>query len=211
MKRINTIIIVAITICLSGCLTKSLHPFYKKEDVIQKDLLLGTWTDNEKSTWSITRDTISKKFLDPKKSLSKYYIFKQTEKDGKTADFKVHLFKLNNQLFMDFVLDEIHSNLTEMSAYHLVPTHTVAKLDIDNDKNFKIKWYFEGSLGDLLKERKIRIKHEVVSKDSYLLTAETDELQKFLIKYDNYIEEVAKNKKEDDVYAILKFSKSDEK
>ena len=47
----------------------------------------------------------------------------------------------------------------------------------------------EAWLADLLKNNKIRISHETIHKkyqdDSYILTASTDELQKFLIKYGN--------------------------
>ena len=72
-----------------------------------------------------------------------------------------------------------------------MPTHSVAKVvRLDNDE-VQIKWFNEDWLKMLFEQNRIRIAHEAVldenpkNKDDkwYVLTAPTDELQKFIIKY----------------------------
>jgi hypothetical protein len=54
----------------------------------------------------------------------------------------------------------------------------------------QIKWFNEEWLGSLFEQNRIKISHETVKNESgketdnfYLLTASTDELQKFILKY----------------------------
>ena len=58
-------------------------------------------------------------------------------------------------------------------------------------ESFKTEW-----LEDLFKQRKIRIKHEVIKDDEILLTASSKDLQKFVLKY----EEEKKAYKDGDEY-----------
>lgn len=63
-----------------------------------------------------------------------------------------------------------------------VATHNFYKVEFVNDKKILI-YPFDGErLEDLVAQRKIRIKHESVN-DNFVITASTEELQKFIIKY----------------------------
>jgi len=75
----------------------------------------------------------------------------------------------------------------------LVPTHSLAKIDLSGG-NITISWYNEEWLIGLFNKNKIRIAHERVPYDpdlkdpesmQVILTAQTGELQKFIIKYGN--------------------------
>ena len=81
--------------------------------------------------------------------------------------------------------DHCNSGLTGM---HHFPTHTIARVQLNQD-SLMFYWYGDEWLDELLKNNRIRIKHETVdiSKDytRHLLTAPTDDLQKFITKYAN--------------------------
>jgi hypothetical protein len=71
---------------------------------------------------------------------------------------------------------------------HHFPTHTLARVRMDRD-SLMFYWYGDEWLNELFQQNRIRIKHETVElgpDDSrHLLTAPTDELQKFITKYAN--------------------------
>lgn len=188
MKTKPLLLALLLAVIVSSCIVKSLHPFYKPKDVIFKKELIGTWLDQESNKWTI-KQTVHHPGGpipgNPADSLQNNYSVSYTDKDG-TSKFIVHLFQLNHQLYVDFYPDDV--NVPDLTAFHLVKAHSIAKIGISKD-SLSIKWFNEAWLADLLKNNKIRISHETIHKkyqdDSYILTASTDELQKFLIKYGN--------------------------
>ena len=76
-----------------------------------------------------------------------------------------------------------------MIDIHMIPAHTIARIDFVSEDEVVIAWFNEDWLKDLFEENRVKIDHEVIrtaeenfSKE-YVLTASTDELQKFIIKY----------------------------
>jgi hypothetical protein len=183
MKPKNILLIIAIALLVSGCLVKSLHPFYKESDVIFDPSLVGTWLDNDSAKWIIEQSVV-KKFTEESKPQNSYKI-SFYDKD-EVSEFETHMFKLNNQLYVDFIPSSI--KLPELAGYHFVPTHSIAKVSIANDE-ITLKWFNETWLASLFEKNKIRISHETIpdenDDDTYVLTASTEELQKFIIKYGN--------------------------
>ncbi len=92
-------------------------------------------------------------------------------------------FKIKGQIFLDFTPFEVKfgSDLAEM---HLVGIHTFAKLDTKGD-TVELRWLSELVLEELFEQKKIRISHEKIGidKKDILLTASSEELQKFIAKY----------------------------
>lgn len=188
MKTRNLILLGSIFIFFTGCFVKSLHPFYKDDEVIYRKELLGNWLGEDSSAWKIDQGMDFTGFLKPYKP-GNYYLITYTDRKG-TAKFSVHLFKLRDQYFFDFYPVEVEST-NDLLASHLVPMHTVARLE-ESPGKLVIKWYNEEWLINLFKQNKIRIAHEKVpydegtaSEDSFqvILTASTDDLQKFMLKY----------------------------
>jgi hypothetical protein len=76
---------------------------------------------------------------------------------------------------------------------HLLPTHSIAKVEKLTNQNVVIKWFNEEWLREMFVENRIKIRHELVMDDNpkseddgtYLLTASTEELQAFVAKYGN--------------------------
>jgi hypothetical protein len=144
---------------------------------------VNTWTDQDGHQWEIK----------PVKEKSNAYEM-HWRQDGKDVVFLAHLFKLGDALYLDFLpLSDGRSDDGAPAIFnlHLMPTHSIAKVDILNRGEVKIKWFNEEWLRSLFQQNRIRIKHEVIydefPKDDddkmYVLTASTDELQKFVVKY----------------------------
>jgi hypothetical protein len=188
MKTKNFLIVLPLIFLLTGCFVKSLHPFYKENETIFKNELTGRWIGEDSASWEIVQGRKFTGLFKPDAPESSY-IITYTDKKG-TAKFKVHLFSLNKNYFFDFYPEEIDGN-NEMMTAHLVPMHTVAKVNILPGK-LVIQWYNEEWLIGLFKQNKIRIAHEKVpytegkiNDQDYqvVLTASTEDLQKFMLKY----------------------------
>ena len=188
MKAKNVLLAGLMIIFVTGCFVKSLHPFYNETDLLFKKELLGTWAGKDSSVWIIEQGTKSTGFFKPEVPENAYQIT-YIEKKG-TSKFSVHLFKLNNRLFLDFYPQDVDAS-TDMMSSHLAPMHTVAQVTVDPAK-LVIRWYNEEWLIGLFKQNKIRIAHEKIPIEpgkggennfQVILTASTGDLQKFMMKY----------------------------
>ena len=153
---------------LAGCVP-SIHPLYTEDDIVFLPVLLGTWEEEDEGTWTFT-----------KKGDNSYFL--QMVEDDESANFIVHLVSLDDHLFMDFFPgDNDHIEMCAFLSVHYFPVHTFAKVIIDKEK-IEIHCLDPGFIEDLLEQNKIRISHEK-SDDNIILTASTEELQKFVRKY----------------------------
>jgi len=182
MKTKNITIFAIIAIIASSCLVKSLNPFYKDADLVYDPSFLGKWIDNDSSVWIIESYIFqgNKSNVDKKQP----YKFSFIEKGKEPAVFKVHLFTLGEHLYLDFLPYEI--NVPEFTGFHLIPAHSLCRFDMYAD-SLNLKWFNETWLDSLIKEGKTDISYLRVSdKDengNIILTASTDELQKFILQF----------------------------
>jgi len=189
MKTKLIIFAFLLTVTMSSCLVKSLHQFYNDTDLVYKPELNGTWFGNDSATWVISQHKVFSGLMKDEKPGNSYDIV-YTDKKG-TSKFYAHLFRLENQLYLDFFLPDLEG--PDLAVMHLIPAHTLAKVELAKDQ-ITIKWYNEEWLMKLFKENRIRIAHEKIPYDldrdntgdfQVILTAPTSELQKFIIKYGN--------------------------
>ncbi len=182
MKTKTLIIIVTIFLFLGSCIP-SLFPLYFEKDLITNSDLIGTWNeDGSLNTWAFYPD-------EDKKSYNLWFTEKENNniddgREGILGIFETHLFKLGNNYFFDFFPgenDELDEKINTLMAFHLVPAHTFAKVEISKD-TIKILQFDIDYLEELLENGKIRIRH-VRPDDDIILTASTKELQEFFIKY----------------------------
>ena len=106
------------------------------------------------------------------------------------------LIKLNNQYFVDLFPDDECSFFDGVDCKGLdnlfrnyIPAHTFMKFDIVDDK-IALTEFDNERLIKLFHENKIRLAHEIPGDtdddDSYVvITASTDDLQKFITRYSN--------------------------
>ena len=188
MKRTIVIVTILAMAAMSGCLVSSLHPFYKVEDKIYDPAMVGNWIDGDSSIWSITPSQGSEYFMGPEIMDSAYQITYFEEEDKKGI-FIGTLFQIKGITYVDFYpdTDEEHCS-TELTCWHHFPTHTLARVQMNKD-SILLYWFGEEWLNDLFEQNRIRIRHETVDlMDDYsrhVLTASTEELQKFIKKYAN--------------------------
>ncbi len=167
MKRVILIVSIIVMLIVSGCIP-SVHPLYSSDTLAENPLLEGTFMDEEMVRWEF------------RKEFDHYYLY--MNEDGKEAFFFVHLVQLGDYFYLDFYPDKVDAlEINEFLLWHLLPVHLFARIEIHAD-NLELYFFDPEWLEDLLDERKIRIKHEKVT-GNYLITASTEELQKFVTKY----------------------------
>jgi len=212
------VILSLLFLALNSCVVKSLFPFYTNSTIYFEKRFIGNWVDYENAKWEIVRfqDVLLKENKKTKASeldADQFRIYNKYkngyvvyfEKDNTKSSFLAMPFKINNQLFLDFTpieSDKIEELKNDLYKMHLIGTHSLAKFDILNDNEVAISWFSAEKLEQLLDEDKIKIKHEEVGfTETTLLTASSEELQRFIKKY---IESKDNDKWKTDVESSLK-------
>ena len=182
MKTRNLLIIGIIALFFSGCVVYSFYPLYTEKDLFPNELLTGIWIDKDSAIWDFEHAYFGKEV--PENIDSTSYILTMKGEDIKESKFSVHIIKLGGHYFLDFYLEDFLDNEhLDLSSFHIVPVHTFAKIQVAENR-LQINWYDQDWLEKLIKQNKIRIRHEY-NGDYILLTASPKELQKFVTKYVN--------------------------
>ena len=127
-----------------------------------------------------------------------------TEKEGDPTEIKmkVELTKINGDIYMDIF--PMNLDLApDRFVTNFIGAHTFARLVFKDDKWLMYTFDAE-AIRDLIKTKRIRLKHEIVPitkqegnkviyEENFILTASTAELRAFLAKYG----------KEEDLYANI--------
>ncbi len=183
MKPRTIFLILAITGIVFSCIP-SLYPLYREKDLLVDDRLVGIFGDSV-DVWEfrhVDKDMAKTLKGDWQHFQSGFTYKLSVSENGRVEEFATHLLKLGDDLYLDFfpVNYSIKPDLLEMS---LAPSHTFAKVELDDDyvilHFFDIDW-----LEELIEEDRIKISH-IELEDRYLLTAKTEELQKFILKFAN--------------------------
>ncbi len=169
MKTRNVLIsIAALLLLISGCIP-SLHPLYTENDLIFDESLLGSWKKNDEQ-WTFS--------MEDKKS---YHLEIINQED--TSNLFVHMLSLGGYYFLDFYpADNDHVDIPDYLMMNLLAVHTFARFSYDKD-SIHVNFFDPDWLAGLFEQNRIRIKHEVVEDNNIVLTAPTEELQKFVAKY----------------------------
>jgi hypothetical protein len=169
MKRIA--LVALLSLALVGCITPSVYPFYTDKDVVSDEKLIGTWGKNDasKETWTFVKDG------------DKAYTLAIIESSG-TNMISAHLFKLDDHLFMDFLV--FKDDATE------IPPHWLMKVD-QIRPTLKLEGMNAEWVQDYLDKNPGALRHILAPNKSgdtnqhVVLTADTKDLQKFVLKHMN--------------------------
>lgn len=192
--------ILLIMFLLTGCIVKSLHPFYTEDAVYFDDRFLGSWQDNKNTKCEVYsfanmflkinhKGSINDLSVEQKEEYEKYQnAYYVIIRDGsKEATFSAVAFKIEEQIFLDLTPINIDlDNINELASNHLMGMHTLVKLDFSEDgKSVLLKYFSENKLIDLLNENRVKLRYEKIGHNeaNYVLTASSKELQRFLKKY----------------------------
>ncbi|MGA2173065.1 MAG: hypothetical protein ABSG82_08690 [Sedimentisphaerales bacterium] len=171
---------------LAGCVpVLSLHPLFDNQNLTFNEKLLGTFTEPNNVTWEFARSDEPNAYQLTYSAVS--------EKDQKVLKglFTVHLVKLDGRLFMDIYPKELPWADDEglartkwpYNTFFMLSAHVFAKVEIA-EPQVKLWLTDVVEMKELLKENPDAVKHEVVE-DNPVLTASTQQLQSFVLKYAN--------------------------
>lgn len=173
MKKAGlTVAAVGLALFLCGCWQKSIYPFCKESEVIFDATLLGTWIDPteqpQKSSWTFARG-------------QRPSVYRVSIKDNEVdLDYEGRLFKLGEEQFLD--LYSRRRSVAEM------PTHNLLRVR-KNRGDLEIRVLQPDGVRDWVQAHPAEIAHidvadpenpEDKSKGETVLSAQTDELQKFV-------------------------------
>ncbi len=176
---------------MSGCWALSVHPLYTEKDLVADPMLVGQWyaPEEQDQLWifeqageqayrlTIVGDEIETQLKDAVKKKTRLSVTIDPEKD---AIFDAHLVKLGKYTFLDFYPEE-PDNANELLMSHLIPAHSFARVSIEENilalSFFNPEWLKKG-----LADGTLAIKHEE-GEDVLILTAGTEELQKFILEH----------------------------
>ena len=171
LNALRILATVAALVLLSGCIVLSVYPFYTPKDLIFDPGMVGRWT----------KENASNQFWQFEDAGGQYYRLTTTELHA-TNNLEAHLFHLKKYQFLDLIT----TNRDEFQ----MPVHLISKVSRTND-NLSLQFLDYGWLADLLEKNPTVLKHLVVPENSedtnngntLFLTADTKDLQKFLLKH----------------------------
>jgi len=158
----------------TGCVVTSIYPYYSDRDLVFDPALVGNWVEADK-----TNDTAACVRIEPAGEKS----YRATVFDtNETNSTDVALFRLKQQLFID--------SCPTNRSLDFVPVHQVSKVTqlgpVLETANLNYDW-----LAKLLEKNPKAIRHMVLRDNPgdehprIVLTADTKELQRFILKYLN--------------------------
>ncbi|MFA5292526.1 MAG: hypothetical protein WC496_05770 [Phycisphaerae bacterium] len=167
--KIKIIAFYLLAVVLGGCVQSSLHPLFTKDQVFFDPNLSGVWkAADSNETWHFSR------FED-----ADAYKLVITQKDGKKGTFAAGLGKLQDTLFLDVYPIESGEKGIDLYQEHLIGTHSFMRI-VQMDPTLKIAMVDAEKVDKIIKADPNVVRHEKVD-DKIILTAETEELQKFII------------------------------
>ena len=160
-----------LAVVLGGCVQSSLHPLFTKEQVFFDPNLSGVWkAADSNETWHFSRV-----------ENENAYKLVITQTDGRQGAFLAGLGELENNLFLDVYPVESGEKGIDLYQEHLIGVHSFMRI-VQIDPTLKIAMVDAEKVDKIVKTDPNVVRYEKVD-DKIILTAETEELQKFVIKY----------------------------
>lgn len=190
MKKLHAITAVVLLLGLSSCLS-TIHPIFTEKDLLFDQKLIGNWNYTAQpsgGTVQITKATAQD--LNELPSLRKLdgKVYKAIYKDAEGAVEAAYfgfLVKLGKNHYIDFYPAETPATKSydEFFCIHYTKMHTAYRISFTSGNSFELKQLDESFLKSLVKDKKIRISHEITEEGNFVVTAPTEELQQYILKY----------------------------
>ena len=173
MKTRTHLLLAAAALLLCSCIP-SINPFYADLNVVWDARLLGEWQDA-----SQTDDPDIWKF---EPGDGKAYKLSVREK-GKQGVFEAHLFRLKDGYFLDLIPSECNfaTNQADLVAFSMFPGHLLVRVS-ELEPGLKLALFDFDWLDKYLQKNPEALAHHSENK-SIVLTADTRELQRFVLEH----------------------------
>jgi hypothetical protein len=190
-KTMLLLLLTALIILLNGCL-HTLHPIFTVKDIVYESKLLGTWktkTNGKEAQQVEITNLGSETGVDLPGRISsikqKGYLVSYKNSDGSvSARYIAFLARIGKHFYFDYYPAEKNTDLRPDEFYlqHCVKMHTSYHVDFIKD-GFQLSQLNADFINKLLDEKKIRIHYDTDTDGNKIITASTEELQQYLIKY----------------------------
>ena len=178
-----------ILVFLNSCLT-TLHPIFTEKDLVVDPRLAGSWKKTEDGSnvtyRSATASDVATLSPTLQRNVSKIYMYEEKDEQGrmKSTQF-AFMVKLGKYYYVDYYPVGVKENdsVNSFFAAHYIPMHSIYRIRFITNSSFDVQQLDAGYLENLIKNKKIRIRHEVTEDGDYVITAPTEELQKYIVKY----------------------------
>lgn len=202
MKKLLTVTFLVAIVTLSGCLS-ALHPLFTEKDLEFDPKLFGSWrVGTEDEVYTFQQGT-PESFGDLPEGLQrlagKAYLLTITSRatGEETGKYYAFLARIGKHLYLDYY----PAQTKELKGYaafftmNFVKMHSFYRLQPGNDTNTMVIGQFADSyLRKLIDKKQIRIRHEIRTDGTYFITAPTEELQQYVLKYSDVDEAYQDNK-----------------
>lgn len=175
VKSLGLFATMAIVACIiTGCVVTSVYPYFKTKDVAFDDALLGKWIPADQ-----TNATAADEFWSFEKISDRAYKL-STIDGGQINHYDAVLFKLGGGMFLDCLPQERHELHT--------PSHVLLRVS-SIQPQLKMELMSLEWLSGLVEKNPNAIRHLIVTnsinsdRGDLVLTADTSELQKFVLKH----------------------------
>jgi len=186
---------------MQSCIT-SLQPLVTKNTVVTDSRLTGTWNSDgqDYAIQKFFESDLYKKYREGSFGFSvkrdsilnsKSYIVRYTKNKIK-YDLYGSMIQLNGEYFMNFynadLNDDDSSSISERAICPtcLLQSYTIARIRFSNSNTIKLDFIDGDFLYKQINVGRMKLKHETDELyDTFLITASTYELQKFIQKYGN--------------------------
>jgi hypothetical protein len=173
MKKRNLIAVAGVVVLLAACIP-SVNPFYTDKDVVYNQSQVGEWQEKDETNnpemWTFEQST------------NNGYKLTVVE-HGKTGEFTAHLFKLKQEQFLDLIPSkcEFATNQADLVNYSIFPGHLIARMP-QVEPNLKLAFCDFDWLQKYLEKNPGALAHHMEG-NGIILTADTRDLQKFVLKH----------------------------
>ena len=190
MKTKSIIPAILIIILVQSCSVVSFYPLYTKDTLIENDQIIGIWENSsDEYIWKISQpDTLKSTPVSTGNhnwANNKYSYIAQVYADDEPDDwtkFMIHIVKLGHYTYAD-IFPISWSFKNDILMAHMVPVHSFARINFN--PVVSVTWMEQDWLEELIRQNKIRIPYVEDNDGKTLLLSKPEELQKFLIKYEN--------------------------
>ena len=170
--KVQKLLFYMLAVLLGGCVL-SLHPLYTEDDLIFEEKLLGKWVKKGSAeTWQFKR-------ADGGKSYKVVY----TDDNGIKGSFDAGLGEINDVMYLNIFPREPELKENDYYKFHILRAHSFIRIE-RIEPNLVMRVMDPDTLKKMLENDPNLIKHDIVE-DRLVLTASTEELQKFMKAHAN--------------------------